>query len=131
MTKEEICKDKNCQFFKTCLIKNIDETSVAYLGGLRNDDVITEISFDGNTYSAEQFFNTDYELRDLLLKVNLTTNKITFKVSRVGGEQTIDVLFAMMMMIENVVWVIDMKGIIVVVAVVSLQIDVDIVLQFD
>ena len=25
MTKEEICKDKNCQFFKTCLIKNIDE----------------------------------------------------------------------------------------------------------
>ena len=23
MTKEEICKDKNCQFFKTCLIKDI------------------------------------------------------------------------------------------------------------
>lgn len=25
MTKEEICKDKNCQFFKTCLINDIDK----------------------------------------------------------------------------------------------------------
>ena len=25
MTKEEICKYKNCQFFKTCLIKDIDK----------------------------------------------------------------------------------------------------------
>ena len=25
MTKEEIFKDKNCQFFKTCLIKDIDK----------------------------------------------------------------------------------------------------------
>lgn len=25
MNKEEICKDKNCQFFKTCLIKDIDK----------------------------------------------------------------------------------------------------------
>jgi len=86
--------EKEWQVSYNVLTKNIDETSVAYLGGLRNDDVITEISFDGNTYSAEQFFNTDHELRDLLLKVNLTTNKITFKVSRAGGEQTIDVLFA-------------------------------------
>ncbi len=85
--------EKEWQISYNLLVKNIEETSVAYAGGLRNDDVITEISFDGKTYTAEQFFNTDYELRDLLLKVNLTTNKITFKVSRSGGEQTIDVLF--------------------------------------
>ena len=86
--------DKEWQVSYNLVVKNIEETSVAYVGGLRNDDVITEISFDGNTYTAEQFFNTGYELRDLLLKVNLTTNKITFKVSRSGGEQTIEVSFA-------------------------------------
>ncbi len=24
MTKKEICKDKHCQFFKTCMIKDVE-----------------------------------------------------------------------------------------------------------
>jgi hypothetical protein len=75
-------------------VKNLETDSVGHLAGLQNDDIILEVSFDGNTYGAEQFFNTDYEFRDLLLKVNLTTNKIIFKVSRGGEVQTIEVLFA-------------------------------------
>ena len=71
------------------LVKNISETSVAYLSGLREDDIIVEVLFDGATYGSEQYFNLDYEFRDLLLKVNLDTPSITIKVSRLGVEQTI------------------------------------------
>lgn len=73
------------------LVKNISETSVAYSSGLRNDDVITEVSFNGNTYQASLYFNLDYELKDLLLNVNLDASKIIFKVLRGGESQTIDI----------------------------------------
>lgn len=86
--------EKEWQVLYNLLVKNLETDSVGHLAGLRNDDIILEVSFDGNTYGAEQFFNTDYEFRDLLLKVNLTTNKIIFKVSRGGEIQTIEVLFA-------------------------------------
>lgn len=76
------------------LVKNINETSIAFEAGLRNNDIITEVSFDGNNYISSVYFNLDYELRDLLLNVNLTTPKITFKVSRGGEAQTIDVLLS-------------------------------------
>ena len=71
------------------LVKNVDLTSVAATSGLQNDDIITEISFDGGIFGAETYFNLDYELRDLLLKVNTTTPSITLKVSRLGVEHTI------------------------------------------
>lgn len=86
--------EKEWQVSYNLLVKNLETDSVGHLAGLQNDDIILEVSFDGNTYGAEQFFNTDYEFRDLLLKVNLTTNKIIFKVSRGGEIQTIEVLFA-------------------------------------
>ena len=86
--------EKEWQVSYNLLVKNLETDSVGHLAGLQNDDIIMEVSFDGNTYGAEQFFNTDYEFRDLLLKVNLTTNKIIFKVSRGGEVQTIEVLFA-------------------------------------
>jgi S1-C subfamily serine protease len=86
--------EKEWQVSYNLLVKNLETDSVGHLAGLQNDDIILEVSFDGNTYGAEQFFNTDYEFRDLLLKVNLTTNKIIFKVSRGGEVQTIEVLFA-------------------------------------
>ena len=71
------------------LVKNVNSASVAHLSGLQNDDIITEISFDGATYGASEYFNLDYEFRDLLLKVNLSTPSITLKVLRLGEEQTI------------------------------------------
>ncbi len=73
------------------LVKNISETSSAFLAGLRNDDIITEISFGGNTYASNVYFNLDYELKDLLLNVDLSETTITFKVSRGGSEQIFNV----------------------------------------
>lgn len=73
------------------LVKNINESSVAYIAGLRNDDIISEVSFDGNNYTSTVYFNLDYELRDLLLNVDLTTSKVTFKIMRGNSEQTIEV----------------------------------------
>jgi len=73
------------------LVKNISEESVAYSSGLRNDDIITEVSFGGNTYQASLYFNLDYELKDLLLNVKLDDSKITFKVLRGGESQIIDI----------------------------------------
>ena len=73
------------------LVKNISEESVSYVSGLRNDDIITEISFDGKNFLSNIFFNLDYEFRDLLLNVNQTTPKITLKVSRLGAEKTIEI----------------------------------------
>ncbi|MBR3885466.1 MAG: trypsin-like peptidase domain-containing protein [Clostridia bacterium] len=73
------------------LVKNIKETSTAYFNGLRNDDIITSISFDGITYKAESFFNTNYELRDLLLNVKLSTTKITLNISNANGSSVIEI----------------------------------------
>ena len=72
------------------LVKNIKETSTAYLNGLRNDDIITSISFDGITYKAEGFFNTNYEFRDLLLNVKLSTTKITLNISNANGSSVVE-----------------------------------------
>ena len=73
------------------LVKNVVESSVADVAGLQNDDIITEIIFANNNYSANTYFNLDYELRDLLLNVDLGTTEITFKVLRLGEEKTITI----------------------------------------
>ena len=73
------------------LVKNLSASSVAYAGGLRNGDIIKEVSFAGNTYSAENYFNLSYELNDLLLNVNLSCEQISFKVVRMGAEETVTI----------------------------------------
>ncbi len=82
------------------LVKNIDEASVSYIAGLRNDDIITSVAFDGITYTASKYFNLDYELRDLLLKVNLTTPKLTLTISRLGETQTVEINLSLQNFIE-------------------------------
>lgn len=79
---DETEKEWNKQ--KNVVVKISDTAGLAYTSGLLNDDIITEVTFGGKTYSAELFFNADYELNDLLLKVALTETSITFKVARVG-----------------------------------------------
>lgn len=64
------------------LVSNIDQTSIAYQAGLRNGDIITDIVISGHNYSAEEFFNLDYELKDLLLTIKTTESSVTFKVLR-------------------------------------------------
>lgn len=76
---------------KNILVKNLTESSIAYTSGLRNDDVILEVAFGGKTYSCENFFNQDFELKDLLLNVDLSCDKITFKVSRMSSELNVTI----------------------------------------
>lgn len=85
---DETKKEWNNQ--KNVVVKITSTSGLAFTSGLLNDDIITEVSFGGKTYSAELFFNTDYELNDLLLKVALTDASITFKVARVGESSTLE-----------------------------------------
>lgn len=75
---------------KNVVVKISDTSGLAYTSGLRDGDIITEVTFDSNTYKAELFFNEAYELNDLLLKVVLTENNITFKVARTGAGSTLE-----------------------------------------
>lgn len=70
------------------LVSDIDETSLAYTAGLRNDDIITEITFGGLSYSSAGYFNQYYELDDLLLKVKSSDASISFKVTRNDATET-------------------------------------------
>ena len=73
------------------LVKDLSNTSIAHTSGLINGDIITEVSFGGATYSAADYFACDYELKDLLVKVNLSCNEVKFKISRLGAEQIITI----------------------------------------
>lgn len=73
------------------LVEDVDENSLANKNGngLKIGDIIKQVSFVGNDYLASEFFNLDYELDDLLLKVNLNCLQISFTVSRDGSDQVI------------------------------------------
>lgn len=73
------------------LVKSVTEESLAYNGGkgLQTGDIIKSVSFAGETYSASDCFNMDYEFNDLLLKVKLDCLQISFTISRDGSDQVI------------------------------------------
>lgn len=73
------------------LVEDVDENSLANKNGngLKTGDIIKQVSFAGNDYLASEFFNLDYELDDLLLKVNLNCLQISFTISRDGSDQVI------------------------------------------
>ena len=73
------------------MVKDLSNTSIAHTSRLINGDIITEVSFGGATYSAADYFACDYELKDLLVKVNLSCNEVKFKISRLGAEQIITI----------------------------------------
>lgn len=73
------------------LVSNLNQSSIAYNAGLRDDDIITDIAIAGKNYSAIEFFNQDYELRDLLLKVDIEETEITFKILRSGETKFITI----------------------------------------
>lgn len=83
--------NKNWNISYNVLVGTVTEDSLAYGGGngLVEGDIIKQVSFGGVSYSASEFFNMDYELKDLLLKVKLDCTQISFTVSRDGTEQTI------------------------------------------
>lgn len=73
------------------IVSNMKTASVAYTSGLRDGDVILSVSFAGKTYSADNYFNLCYELKDLLCGVKTNCTEISFVVSRLGVSQTINI----------------------------------------
>jgi serine protease Do len=70
------------------LVSDIKQNSLAYQAGIRDDDIITDIVFESMNHSSEMYFNQDFELDDLLLKVKPNTSSISFKVLRGRDEYT-------------------------------------------
>ena len=71
------------------IVGGVEHNGLAQVSGLKTGDIITEISFGGNTYLANEYFNQDYELNDLLLTVSVSETVLTFKVLRSGNIETI------------------------------------------
>lgn len=94
-SKSSVVKDSNgnneWNVSYNILVQNIDGDSLAFASGLRNDDIIKSVSFGGKTYDAETYFNLDYELEDLLLKVGLSETTIVFNVTRATGNAVVTI----------------------------------------
>lgn len=75
------------------LVDGVELNSLAYAegNGIKNGDIIKKVSFASTNYLANEWFNKEYELADLLLKVKLDCSQISFTVSRDGTEQTITI----------------------------------------
>ena len=74
---------------KNVLVTDVENSSVAQNSGLQDGDIVTEVIFGEKTYAASEYFNQDYELKDLLLTVSISQTTITLKVSRDGDLETI------------------------------------------
>lgn len=71
------------------IVDSVVEGGIANVVGLEKDDIILSVGFGGKTYSAETYFNQDFELRDLLLKVEINCTQLTLSVFR--SNETIDI----------------------------------------
>ena len=94
-SKSELSKDSNqnpeWSVSNNVLVCSVSDLSLADECGFEVGDIVTEVVFGGNTYSAEVYFNQDYELRDLLLTVKTSETIITFKVLRAANTETITI----------------------------------------
>ncbi len=73
------------------IVSKLQDFGLAQECGLELGDIVTELSFGGNTYAASEYFNQDYELNDLLLTVNIFDTVLTIKVLRAGNQETISI----------------------------------------
>ena len=72
------------------IVANLDEVSVAHDAGIKNEDIILSVTFDGFTYPADTYFRNYYDLERLLMDVDLSETEITFKVLRAEGNSLVE-----------------------------------------
>lgn len=73
------------------VVDTLTDGGLAKNANLEVGDIILSVSFDEKTYLAETYFNQDFELDDLLLKVETNCTQLVLKVYRNSKTETITI----------------------------------------
>lgn len=71
------------------VVDTLTDGGLAKNAKLEVGDIILSVSFGGKTYSAETYFNQDFELNDLLLKVETNCTQLVLNVYRNSKTETV------------------------------------------
>lgn len=73
------------------VVDTLTDGGLAKNAKLEVGDIILSVSFCGKTYSAETYFNQDFELNDLLLKVETNCTQLVLNVYRNSKTETVTI----------------------------------------